>query len=288
VGCAPSRAHRSWRHRGLARGTTGREILLANRGDAKGWVRLVTLSGTRSAPIRPAAQAWDPGGWYSLMVRTRDAQGLYDKAIARGWTAANSPQEFAFGGVRLRNVVIRAPDGVNFALYERLEPKLDGWESIQPGGMSRVFNVMTMVSDFEADRAFFQEGLGWGAWFIGDYNDVGPTPTNFGLPVNMAPQVPRRSGILWESPGEDGRVEIMRFVGLDGVDHAPRVSFANRGITALRLPVADLDAWTERARARGVTVTLAPAPARIAPYGQVRLAHVRSPNGCVLEVMGLG
>jgi hypothetical protein len=129
--------------------------------------------------------------------------------------------------------------------------------------------------------------LGLGAWFIGTYEDAGPTPTNFGLPVNLAPQVPRRSGILWESPGEDGRVELMRFEGLDGVDHSARAVFPNRGIIALRLPVADMAAWTARARAHGIEVLEAPGPVTVRPYGQVLLARVRSPNGCIIEAFQL-
>jgi catechol 2,3-dioxygenase-like lactoylglutathione lyase family enzyme len=259
----------------------GREVLLANPGDAKGWVRLVTLEGVASEPIRPAAQAWDPGGWYSIMTRSRDATAIYRAAIARGWSAANTPQEFTFGGVRLRNVVIRGPDGVNFAVYERISPLLEGWPTIQ--GVSRGFNAMTMVADFEAERRFFQDGLGFGAWFIGPYEDTGPTPTNFGLPVNLAPQVPRRSGILWEQPGEDGRVEIMRFEGLDGVDQSARASFANRGIVSVRIPVASLSAWTARAQAAGITVHTTPEPVVIRPYGPVRHAWVRSPGGAIVE-----
>jgi catechol 2,3-dioxygenase-like lactoylglutathione lyase family enzyme len=260
---------------------TGTEILLGNPGDNKGWVRLVTLRGIASQPIRPAAQAWDPGGWFSLMTRSRDAIAIYNKAIARGWTAYNSPQEFSFGGVALRNVVIRGPDGVNVAIYERLSPKLEGWETIT--GISRMFNVMTMVKDFEAERKFFQDGLGFGAWFVGDYEDQIPVATNFGLPVNLSTSIPRRSGILWESQGEDGRVEVMRFVGLDGVDQSPRASFANRGIVSIRIPVADLAAWSARARANGITVNASAALVRLPPYGMVRHAWVQSPNGGIVE-----
>ncbi len=269
---------KSWN---LAPTVTGTEVLLVNEGDSKGWIRLVTLKGIASEPIRPAAQAWDPGGWFSLMTRSRDATKVYNKAIARGWTAYNSPQEFSFGGVQLRNVVIRGPDGVNVSIYERLVPKLEGWETIK--GISRVFNVMTMVKDFEAERAFFQEGLGFGAWFIGNYEDTTPTATNFGLPVNLSTQIPRRSGILWESQSEDGRVELMRFVGLEGVDHAPRANFTNRGIVALRLPVANLDAWVSKVRAKGIQVNTTGQLSRLAPYGRVKMAWVQSPNGGIVE-----
>ena len=269
---------KSWN---LAPTVTGSEVLLVNEGDAKGWIRLVTLKGIASEPIRPAAQAWDPGGWFSLMTRSRDATKVYNKAIARGWTAYNSPQEFSFGGVQLRNVVIRGPDGVNVSIYERLVPKLEGWETTK--GISRVFNVMTMVKDFEAERAFFQEGLGFGAWFIGNYEDAAPAATNFGLPVNLSTQIPRRSGILWESQSEDGRVELMRFVGLEGVDHAPRASFTNRGIVSLRLPVANLDAWVSKVRSKNIQVNQAEGATRLAPYGRVKLAWVQSPNGGIVE-----
>jgi catechol 2,3-dioxygenase-like lactoylglutathione lyase family enzyme len=265
----------------LPASVSGTEILLGNRGDSKGWVRLVTLRGIASQPIRPAAQAWDPGGWFSLMTRSRDATAIYNKAIARGWTAYNSPQEFSFGGVALRNVVLRGPDGVNIAIYERLSPKLDGWETIR--GISRAFNVMTMVKDFEAERKFFQEGLGFGAWFVGNYEDQVPVATNFGLPVNLSVTTPRRSGILWESQGEDGRVELMRFVGLEGVDQSARASFANRGIVSIRIPVASLADWTARAKAHGIAVREASTPVRLPPYGRVRHAWVQSPNGGIVE-----
>jgi hypothetical protein len=268
----------SW---GLATTVTGNEVLLVNPGDSKGWIRLVTLKGIASEPIRPAAQAWDPGGWFSLMTRSRDATALYQKAIARGWTAYNSPQEFSFGGVQLRNVVIRGPDGVNVSIYERLVPKLEGWETTK--GISRVFNVMTMVKDFEAERAFFQDGLGFGAWFIGNYEDTVQVATNFGLPVNLSTQIPRRSGILWESQSEDGRVELMRFVGLEGVDHASRANFTNRGIVSLRLPVANLDAWVSNVRSKNIQVRQSGEPAQLAPYGRIKSAWVQSPNGGIVE-----
>lgn len=277
-GPVPAAVLAAW---GLPAGAAGREVLVANPGDSRGWIRLVRLTGVATTPIRPAAQAWDPGGWYSIMTRSRDAAAIYRAAIARGWTAANTPQEFTFGGVRLRNVVIRGPDGVNFAVYERLDPLLEGWGTIR--GLSRGFNAMTMVADFEAERRFFQDGLGFGSWFIGPYEDAAPTPTNFGLPVNLAPRIPRRSGILWEAPGEDGRVELMRFEGLDGVDQSARASFANRGITSLRIPVGSLDTWMARARAAGITVHETPGTVPIRPYGRVRHAWVRSPNGCIVE-----
>lgn len=266
---------------GLPPTVTGREVLLANPGDSKGWIRLVTLKGLASEPIRPAAQAWDPGGWFSIMTRTRDANGLFAKAVARGWTAYNSPQDFTFGGVSLRNVVIRGPDGVNISSYERLEPKLTGWETIR--GISRGFNAMTMVKDFEAERAFFQEGLGFGSWFIGPYEDKVEVATNFGLPVNLSTRIPRRSAILWESPGEDGRVELMRFEGLEGVDQSARASFSNRGIVSVRIPVADIAAWTARARRQGIMVQAAPGLVTLPPYGRVRHAWARSPGGAIVE-----
>jgi catechol 2,3-dioxygenase-like lactoylglutathione lyase family enzyme len=158
---------------------------------------------------------------------------------------------------------------------------LEGWETIT--GISRAFNVMTMVKDFEAERKFFQDGLGFGAWFVGNYEDQVPVATNFGLPVNLSTTTPRRSGILWESQGDDGRVEIMRFVGLEGVDQSARASFANRGIVSIRIPVADLSAWIARAQAHGITVNGAANPVRLPPYGTVRHAWVQSPNGGIVE-----
>ena len=78
-------------------------------------------------------------------------------------------------------------------------------------------------------------------------------------------------------------MEVMRFVGLEGVDQSPRASFANRGIVSIRIPVANLTAWTNRAHTAGITVHLAAAPVRLPPYGNVRYAWVQSPNGGIVE-----
>ncbi|MGJ3230604.1 MAG: VOC family protein [Oceanicaulis sp.] len=267
---------------GLPDAASGDYVLLRSPGKPVGWVRLVRFEGVEQVLIRPGAQAWDQGGLFSLMVRSEEAEEVADAAHARGWSVFNQPQIFEFGPLTIKNVVVRLPDGVNLAVYSRVSPPVEGWDDLD--GFSYPFNTMAMVHDIEAERRFFEAGLGFFPFWEGDYIDAGPVDTNFAMPDNLAPEIPRRTAILQQRQGEDGRIELMQFVGLDGADFSDRARPPNLGLLGVRIPVDDLDAALGRLSALGFDPAAGPKSGARSPYGAVRWAAVRSPSGIVVEL----
>ena len=261
---------------------SGAYELLASPGKSVGWVRLVRFDGVDQALIRPGAQVWDQGGLFSLMVRAEDAAEVMEAAHARGWSVFNQPQIFDFGGLIIKNVVVRLPDGANLAVYSRVDPPIQGWDDLE--GFSYPFNTMAMVHDIEAERVFFEEGLDFSPFWAGDYIDPQEVDTNFALPDNLSDEIPRRTAILQQRPGEDGRIELMQFIGLSGQDFSARARPPNLGLMAVRLPVDDLEQTLQRLARLGFEPSAGPARTRLAPYGDVRWAAMRSPSGIVVEL----
>jgi catechol 2,3-dioxygenase-like lactoylglutathione lyase family enzyme len=276
----PAAVLRLW---GLPEAAQGRERLLGNAGDESGFVRLVELEGAGpQVEIRGNGMTWDTGGVFSLMTRSRGLDAAYARHQAMGYSAFNEPTDFDFGGVVLRNIVLRGPDGVNIAIYERRSPLLVGWQTIRK--LSAPFNAMQMVRDVPAAQRFYANLFGYAPVAAGEFLDPALTPNNFALPQNVAMERARRYAILAIEGAEIGRVEPMNFEGLIGRDLAERARFPNYGVAALRFPTARLAVTLGKARAMGIV----PSPiveAMLEPWGRVRLAQVRSPDGVLIELM---
>lgn len=256
---------------GLPAGARGKEWLMGNPGDSFGRVRLVQLAGAGAQRrIRPAAMPWEPGGLFSLMVRTRDLDAAWARHQALGFDAYSEPYAFTFGGVALRNIVLRGPDGINLAVYERVRPALEGWPNLIR--LSPPFNCMMMVADRARAQAFWLgAGLGLGVLAQGRFTDPAPEMNNFAIPANLVTTAARSYAILAEPGAETGRVEIMAFEGLSGRDFSAGAHPPNLGLALLRWPV---DALPDAA-----TI------ARVEPWGRVRLAPLRAPDGVIVERM---
>jgi len=257
-------------------------LLLKAPGADHGFLRFVRFKGAEQIPVRVGARAWDTGGYFSLMMRAHGLDAVYADALALGWMAESEPVRFEFPPSVLANVVLKGPDGINVALYERLQPALDA--SWQFGRVSQPFNAMQMVADIERADAFFKDLLGMQHFWAGDYLDPEPGPNNFGLPQNLTTKIPRRTRILQPRPGETGRLELMQFEGLDGRDLSERAQPPNLGILSIRYPVADVDAALAMIEAAGGSAWRGPADVELAPYGRVRLLAVRAPDGAIVEM----
>jgi catechol 2,3-dioxygenase-like lactoylglutathione lyase family enzyme len=277
-GVAPAGAAAHW---GLPAETRIEEVLIANPNETRGWVRLVRFEGLAQEIIRGAAQPWDTGGIFSLMVRTQDAAGLYAAASARGWTAYNEPVDFSFGTSRLRNVILRGPDGVALGVYERLSPRIAPWPEGQV--LAAPFNAMQIVRDIDAANDFYRNVLGFTQLSGGDYLNDRDEPNNFGLPINYATKIARGYGIYARADRQAGSVELMQFKGFAGRDLAARAQAPNLGILALRYAVADAQAYAALIERRGGRVQRSPGPLAVTPYGPVTLFHVTTPDGVRLE-----
>ena len=278
-GRVDSREIAYWR---LGEGVGGDFLLLKAPGTNHGYIRFVRFNAVQQTPVRVGARAWDSGGYFSLMMRARGLDAVYADALALGWMAESEPVRFDFPPSVLGNVVLKGPDGINIALYERIEPPLDAFWQFER--LSQPFNAMQMVADIEPADEFFTQVLGMEHFWAGDFIDPVAGPNNFGLPQNLTTEIARRTRILQPQPGESGRLELMQFVGLDGRDLSDRAQPPNLGILSIRYPVPDLDAALESIEAAGGKAWRGPAPLDLPPYGPVRMFALRAPDGAIVEI----
>lgn len=268
---------------GLPSTATGEALLIAAPGYERAFVRLVRFdnAGPRQ-PMRPGARAWDTGCYFSLMVRMKDMQAVYDDAIRLGWWTETPITDLEFGESTLKVVIYRGPDGLQVQGYERLSPPLP--ETIPDfERMTGPFNVMQMVRDRDLSYAFFTEVLGFETFYNGaPYRAETPTPMPLGIPVNLTTEVAYRAGIVYPVQGEFGRMEMIEIMDLDGFDYADRCSAPNLGILAVRFPVAAVPGARRLIQTRGGE----PGEIRVAdvpPYGRINLFDVRTPDGAIVQ-----
>jgi catechol 2,3-dioxygenase-like lactoylglutathione lyase family enzyme len=214
-------------------------------------------------------------------VRSQDSAALYARVAALGWTAYNEPVDFGFGTSQLRNVILRGPDGVNIAVYERLSPRITPWPEAQV--LAAPFNAMQIVRDIGAAKRFYGEVLGFAQISGGDYFNDKDEPNNFGLPVNYATKIARAYGIFVRADKQPGSVELMQFAGFGGRDLAARAKAPNLGILALRYAVSDAAKYAAEIAARGGRIEGPVQSLTISPYGAVKHFHLSTPDGVRLE-----
>jgi catechol 2,3-dioxygenase-like lactoylglutathione lyase family enzyme len=258
-----------------------KEIVLANPGDDRGFLRLVAFPGADQRQIRSSAQTWDTGGIFDINVRVKDIHEKFAQLRKRGWQFYSDPIQFHFGPFVVWEVLARGPDGIVIAMVERVEPKLEGWPNLRE--LSHIFNSTQIVRDFDRSRAFYEETLGFQIYLehVGPSKEAGPNV--LGLPHNLAAEVTRRVVILSPDGTNSGSVELIGFDGLTGADFSEHAVPPNLGILALRFPVSDLEQFRERLVGRGAIPIAGPSPVRIEPYGTVDVMAVRAPEGAWLE-----
>jgi hypothetical protein len=111
---------------------------------------------------------------------------------------------------------------------------------------------------------------------------------NFGMPENFVGRTPQK--VVIAAGGRDadgslvyGQVELVEWVEFRGQDFAARARPPNLGIVALRVPVPDAPARARELRQQGVRLLSEPALVELAPYGEVTLFGVQTPDGALLE-----
>ncbi len=269
---------------GLPGTASGEAMLLGPAGYQSGLVRLVRFDDAgRKVPTRPGSRAWDTGCYFSLMVRMRGLQSIYDDAIRLGWWTETPIAYLEFGTSKLNIVVFRGPDGVQVQGYERLEPPLPP-EIPAFERMAGPFNVMQTVRDRDDTYRFYTEVLGFETFYKGKpFTAKVPTPTPLGIPINLTTSSAYRAGIVYPTAGEFGRMEMVEFMDLDGNDHADKCSAPNLGILAVRFPVTDAEQAVNALEEREWPLSKPLADVRIPPYGNLRMFSTKSPDGANLQ-----
>lgn len=266
---------------GLEADASGREVVLANAGSQRGYVRLVQFSGVEQQQIRSSAQAWDTGGWFDVNSRVLDMAKKFSQFQARDWQSSSDPVEFSFGPFVVKEWLARGPDGIVIAMIERVAPALEGWPGIRE--LSRIFNATQIVSDMDAARDFYIEKLQFKVYL--DHNGASkkPGPNVLGMPYNAADKVARQVSIVHPQGTNEGSIELLAFDGFTGADFSSRAVPPNLGILMLRFPVSDMHAFRAHVEAVGIETAFEPRDIEIQPYGLLRIMAIRGPDGVWLE-----
>ena len=277
-GPVPFGLMQAWR---LPDAASAREVVLGNPGTDRGFVRIVQIDGVEQRQIRSSAQSWDTGGWFDVNSRVLDMEGKFREFQERDWQAVSDPVQFTFGPFVVKEWLVRGPDGIVFALIERVQPPLDGYPYLRE--MSRLFNATQIVTDMEAAKHFYVEQLGFEIYLENSGPSKSPGPNVLGMPHNIAAEVPRHVAIVHPDATNEGSVELLQFEGLQGADFSERAVPPNLGILTLRFPVKDIDAFEKLAAIEGFDVEMPPTRLRMRPYGNVTIMAIRGPDGVWLE-----
>lgn len=261
--------------------TTAREIILGNRGEAKGFVRLLQFNGVAQEQVRPSGRAWEPGGHGGFNVRVHDIAAKYKEFQTWGWHGYSQPVPFDLDRFTVKEVMMQGFGGELIAMIERVKPPLEGWPNLKE--LSRAFNAFAAVGDFEKTESFYKDVLGFSEYLSEEGPSAVPGPNLFGLPHNWVTNMPRK--LVWLHPrGEnEGSIAIQQFFKVEGTDYAARAVPPNLGMLMLRYPVSDADALAVKIQANGWTLEYAPIETMMPPYGRVKVFAVRDPNGGWLE-----
>jgi catechol 2,3-dioxygenase-like lactoylglutathione lyase family enzyme len=265
-------------------GATAREVVLGRKDVNFGLVRLMAFdSGERHPVIRSNGRPWETGGWFDINARIDDMEARCAQLQDLGWGGVSDPIEWQFGPVRVKEWLAYGPDGINWAIIERLDPPLPPEE--QPGRMGPHFNSTQIVADIGAARSFYKDLLGFDAVVEVDDQPMMPGPMQnvMGLPNETATSQRWNISMLKAPGAAGGSVELASLPGISGRDFAPLADPPNRGIISLRFPVDDLDALHEKLVAADVPIVNAPQFISLPPGEDVRMMTARGPCGARLD-----
>ena len=270
---------------GLSDSVSAREVVLANPGPARGFVRLIEYEGVEQVQMRSSAQSWDTGGWFDVNTRVADMDAKFREFQANHWQAVSDPVEFSFGPFVVEEWLARGPDGIVIAMIERKAPPLEGWPHLRE--LSRLFNATQIVRDIDSARAFYADKLGFEVYLEHSGPSPEPGPNVLGLPHNLAATITRHVLILHPTGLNEGSVELLSFEGLQGTDFGEYAKPQNLGIFTLRFPVHDMDQFYAHVLDEEIEVAMPPTRATLPPYGDAGLMAIRGPGNVWLELYDL-
>ena len=273
----------SIQHYGLTPDVSAEELLLSAEGSDVGFIRLIRFDnvGTKK-PMRPGSRAWDTGCYFSLMVRMKGLRQIYDEAIEMGWWTETPVAKISFGESRLDVVIFKGPDGIQVQGYDRLEPPLpEAFPKFDR--ISQPFNIMQMIKNRENSRKFFVDLLGFDTFFYGaPFTAKEEAVTPLGIPLNFTTKTKYRTAIYYPVAGELGRVEMIEFMDIKGLDHSDKCQAPNLGLLSIKYPIEDIMQTKEILKARGQE-SIDMSEIELQPYGDVSIFSLSSPDGAIIE-----
>lgn len=272
----------SWR---LGESVEIQEALLRNPGDIEGFLRIVQFKNVAQEQIRSAAHVWDYGGIFDINIRTHDMATLYREFQNEGWNGYADPLHYTFGIYEVIEVLLKGPDGVTIAAMQRLAPPLEGFTHMKK--TSRIFNSSIITADIEVSRDFYVNKLGFHMFFQTPGIDRKAGHNVIGLPQNLNKDITVPVDIVRPDKNAFGSLEFLEIKELKGKDCSTLAKPPNLGILMYRFPVKNAEAYAATLKERGVALNSEIQTVQIAPYGDIKLFSVRSPEGVWLEFVEL-
>ena len=257
-----------------------KQVLLANKGEQRGYVRLIQIDKVQQEIIRANTQSWDVGGIFDVNVRVADMLTKRQQLQDAGWRGTSDPVSFTFGPYEVTEWITTGFDGISFAMIERIKPTLEGWPNVKQ--MSRVFNSTQVVNDIDTSLAFYRDVLGFQLYLEhkGASKEAGPNV--LGLPYNLTTEIPRSVYILHPQKLNEGSVELLQFHGAMGKNVSAKAMPPNLGIVTLRFPVDNLPALKAHLIQNKVQI-VSQATLNLPPYGLVDMLAIRTPDQTWIE-----
>jgi len=269
---------------GLPANGVTREVLIGHPGNAYGRVRLLSMPDAESyQPIRSHDEPCALGGWFDLNARVDDMGDRFAQVQAMGWGSVCDPVQYSFGPLEVREWLARGPDGITWALIERIRPPLDAAD--RPGKLGPHFNATQFVPDFTAARHFYEDILGFAPVVHVDDQPVSPESgaNVLGLSGDEAGRQ-HWNVVMAKAPGAmGGGVEYVSLPGKAVSDFSALTDPPRRGILSLRFPVGDIAALHSYLLGERVAIVEPPREVLIPPDGTVIMMTVRGPAGARLD-----
>ena len=257
-----------------------KQVLMGNKGESRGYIRLVKIEGVTQQRIRSNTQSWDTGGVFDVNIRVTDMEKKFKQLQALGWSAASDPIQFTFGPFVVKEWIVTGPDGISLALIERVKPELKDWPNLKE--FSRVFNSTQVVKDIAESTRFYRDILGFKPYLEHKGASKKAGANVLGLPYNLTTKIERSVDILHPKGINEGSVELLQFHGAKGKDVSHLAKPPNLGIATLRFPVNNLKALKEKLIKSNI-ILASEQRISLPPYGLVDMLCIVTPDGNWLE-----
>ena len=179
-------------------------------------------------------------------------------------------------------MIFKGPDGLQIQGYDRLEPPLP--ESFPEfDRISQPFNIMQMIKNRENSRKFFVDLLGFDTFFYGvPFTAQEEAVTPLGIPLNLTTKTQYRTAIYYPVAGELGRVEMIEFMDIKGLDHSEKCHAPNLGLLSIKYSIEDMQQTLGMLKSRGLQ-SVDVNEIKLQPYGDISIFSLSSPDGAIIE-----
>lgn len=257
----------------LPPGSVVDQALVRTPGAATGWLHLVHFRHP-GPPVRQDAGATDLGP-KNLDVNCHDMPARMVMLKAAGCRFRSGMSEYVVDDIQAREVQVPGHDGTNIVLIEILRGMPQ--PAMGQAGFAGITSFVVIVPDTEAEARFCREVLGLTE--VMHHRITGP---GIEAAVGLPPGAALDMRLLGDASDVFGRLELIRYEGLSGINRFPLAVPPATGALHVRCPVGDLAACLDHARRLGSPVCNGGVVETL--FGRVALGAVQTPAGLRVEV----